>query len=62
VVDTAAGTVTLNGTASRRHTAAADSSPEELFAFAPGRAQLAFRHDAQDTGARMTVRWRAAEW
>ncbi|MFC4503006.1 MULTISPECIES: phage distal tail protein [Streptomyces] len=62
VVDTAAGTVTLNGTASRRHTAAPDSSPEELFAFAPGRAQLAFRPDTYDTGARMTVRWRAAEW
>ncbi|MFF3498589.1 phage distal tail protein [Streptomyces sp. NPDC003247] len=61
-VDTAAGTVTLNGTASRRNTAAADSSPEELFAFEPGRAQLAFRPDTYDTGARMTVRWRAAEW
>ncbi|WP_062641343.1 phage distal tail protein [Streptomyces maremycinicus] len=62
VVDTAAGTVTLNGTASRRHTAAADSSPEELFAFAPGRAQLAFRPDTYGTGAQMTVRWREAEW
>ncbi|WP_432155456.1 phage distal tail protein [Streptomyces sp. bgisy153] len=62
VVDTAAGTVTLNGTASRRHTAAADSSPEELFAFAPGRAQLAFRPDTFGPGARMSVRWRAAEW
>jgi hypothetical protein len=62
VVDTAAGTVTLNGTASRRNTAAADSSPEELFAFEPGRAQLAFRPDTYDTGARMTVRWRGAEW
>ncbi|CAM5699624.1 Phage tail protein OS=Streptomyces aurantiogriseus OX=66870 GN=GCM10010251_13330 PE=4 SV=1 [Streptomyces aurantiogriseus] len=62
VVDTAAGTVTLNGTASRRNTAAADSSPEELFAFEPGRAQLAFRPDTHDPGARMTVRWRAAEW
>ncbi|MEU2281200.1 phage tail protein [Streptomyces sp. NPDC013178] len=62
VVDTAAGTVTLNGTASRRNTAAADSSPEELFAFEPGRAQLAFRPQAHATGARMTVRWRDAEW
>ncbi|MFG2128296.1 phage distal tail protein [Streptomyces sp. NPDC048751] len=62
VVDTAAGTVTLNSTASRRDTAAADSSPEELFAFEPGRAQLAFRPDTFDTGARMTVRWRDAEW
>ena len=62
VVDTAAGTVTLNSTASRRHTAAADSSPEELFAFEPGRAELAFRPDTYDTGAQLSVRWRSAEW
>ena len=62
VVDTAAGTVTLNGNASRRHTAAADSSPEELFAFAPGGTQLAFRPDTHDSAARMTVRWRTADW
>ncbi|WP_037680462.1 phage distal tail protein [Streptomyces griseus] len=62
VIDTAAGTVTLNGTASRRDTAAPDSSPEELFAFEPGRAQLAFRPDTDGAGARMTVRWRDAEW
>ena len=37
VVDTAAGTVTLNDTASRRASATVDSDPEELFAFAPGR-------------------------
>ncbi|MEV7686537.1 phage distal tail protein [Streptomyces bungoensis] len=61
-VDTAAGTVTLNGSASRRHTAAADSSPEELFAVEPGTARLAFRPDSHDDGARMTVRWRAADW
>jgi hypothetical protein len=62
VVDTAAGTVTLNGTASRLDTAATDSGPEELFAFDPGTAQLSFRPDASDTGASMTVRWRSAEW
>lgn len=62
VVDTGAGTVTLNGTASRRHTAAPDSGPEELFTFAPGRAQLAFRPDDFDSGAQMSVRWRSAEW
>lgn len=61
-VDTAAGTVTLNGSASRRHTAAADSSPEELFAVEPGTARLAFRPDGHDDGARMTVRWRTADW
>jgi hypothetical protein len=62
VVDTAAGTVTLNGTASRRHTATADSGPEELFAFEPGQAQLSFRPDTYENDARMTVRWRSAEW
>ncbi|MFI9807616.1 phage distal tail protein [Streptomyces sp. NPDC052301] len=62
VVDTAAGTVTLNGTASRRNTAAADSSPEELFSFRPGGAQLAFRPDSFGAGAQMSVRWRSAEW
>ncbi|MFJ6484007.1 MULTISPECIES: phage distal tail protein [unclassified Streptomyces] len=62
VVDTAAGTVTLNGTASRRHTATADSSPEELFALEPGVAELSFRPDSAAPGAVMTVRWRSAEW
>ncbi|WP_175409941.1 phage tail domain-containing protein [Streptomyces sp. TRM64462] len=61
-VDTAAGTVTLNGTAARRHTAAPDSGPEELFAFGPGRGELAFRPESSEPGARMTVRWRTAEW
>ncbi|MFE6100715.1 phage tail protein [Streptomyces laurentii] len=62
VVDTAAGTVTLNNTASRRHTAMADSSPEELFLLEPGRTELAFRPDSATTDALMTVRWRSAEW
>lgn len=62
VVDTAAGTVTLNNTASRRHTAMADSSPEELFLLEPGRTELAFRPDSATEDALMTVRWRSAEW
>ncbi|MCP3760147.1 phage tail family protein [Streptomyces sp. TBY4] len=62
VVDTAAGTVTLNGNASRRHTATADSGPEELFTFEPGRAELSFRPDTAGPGALMSVRWRSAEW
>ncbi|MET9372973.1 phage tail protein [Streptomyces sp. NPDC003035] len=61
VIDTANGTVTLNGTASRRHTAMADSSPEELFLLEPGRAELSFRPD-DSPEALMTVRWRSAEW
>ncbi|MET9432961.1 phage tail protein [Streptomyces sp. NPDC006551] len=61
-VDTANGTVTLNNTASRRHTAMADSSPEELFLLEPGRTELSFRPDASTPEALMTVRWRSAEW
>ncbi|MGW2016048.1 phage distal tail protein [Streptomyces sp. NPDC001927] len=62
VVDTAAATVMLNGTASRRHTAMADSSPEELFLLEPGRTELSFRPDEATEDALMTVRWRSAEW
>ncbi|MER5208595.1 phage tail protein [Streptomyces sp. NPDC002825] len=62
VVDTANGTVMLNNTASRRHTAMADSSPEELFLLEPGRTELSFRPDAATPEALMTVRWRSAEW
>ncbi|MFB7112981.1 phage tail protein [Streptomyces sp. NPDC056291] len=62
VVDTAAGTVMLNNTASRRHTAMADSSPEELFVLEPGRTELSFRPDESTEDALMTVRWRSAEW
>ncbi|MFI2370550.1 phage distal tail protein [Streptomyces sp. NPDC018833] len=61
-VDTAAGTVMLNNTASRRHTAMADSSPEELFLLEPGRTELSFRPDGANGDALMTVRWRSAEW
>ncbi|MEE1817469.1 phage tail family protein [Streptomyces sp. SP18ES09] len=62
VVDTANGTVTLNNTASRRHTAMADSSPEELFLLEPGRTELSFRPDSATPEALMTIRWRSAEW
>ncbi|MFJ3900437.1 phage distal tail protein [Streptomyces sp. NPDC090025] len=62
VVDTANGSVTLNNSASRRHTAMADSSPEELFLLEPGRTELSFRPDAATPDALMTVRWRSAEW
>ncbi|MEV6326392.1 phage tail protein [Streptomyces sp. NPDC051909] len=61
-VDTANGTVTLNNTASRRHTAMADSSPEELFTLEPGRSELSFRPDSAAPEAVMTVHWRSAEW
>jgi hypothetical protein len=61
-IDAGSGTVTLNGTASRRHTAMADSGPEELFAFEPGRAELSFRPESAGPGAQMGVRWRSADW
>jgi Phage tail protein len=62
VVDTAEGTVVLNGTASRRYAATADSGPEELFTFDPGVSELSFRADVSQPEARMTVTWRSAEW
>ncbi|MCX4982809.1 phage tail domain-containing protein [Streptomyces sp. NBC_00572] len=62
VIDTRAGTVLLNNSASRLHTAMADSSPEELFVLDPGRTELSFRPDEATEDALMTVRWRSAEW
>ncbi|MGW6459290.1 phage distal tail protein [Streptomyces sp. NPDC055078] len=62
-VDTAEGTVIFNGTASRRHTAAVGSAPEELFTLAPGVSQLSFRARDGDSGAALaTVSWRSADW
>lgn len=63
VVDTAEGTVTFNGTASRRHTATPGSAPEEAFALPPGTSQLSFRAGAGEARlAIATVSWRSAEW
>ncbi len=64
VVDTAEGTVTLNGTASRLYTATARSVPEQSFALWPGTADLAFRAapDSSDPAASVAVRWRSAYW
>ncbi|MFF9341658.1 phage distal tail protein [Streptomyces sp. NPDC014773] len=61
-VDTRAGTVTLNNSASRLHTAMADSTPEELFVLEPGRSDLSFRPEEGTKESQMTVRWRSAEW
>ncbi|MFE5673836.1 hypothetical protein ACFQ7B_00400 [Streptomyces erythrochromogenes] len=63
-VDTADGTVLLNGLASRLYTATPQSAPEELFTLAPGATPLTFRA-APGTGsptASVTVRYRAAYW
>ncbi|MEV7673407.1 phage tail protein [Streptomyces sp. NPDC088752] len=61
-IDTRAGTVMLNNSASRLHTAMADSTPEELFVVDPGRSELSFRPEEGTADALMTVRWRSAEW
>ncbi|MCG7528923.1 phage tail family protein, partial [Streptomyces sp. OfavH-34-F] len=64
VVDTHAGTVTLNGTASRLHTASARSVPEQTFTLAPGTTPLMFRAapGSTDPAASVVVRYRAAYW
>ncbi|WP_437034499.1 phage distal tail protein [Streptomyces sp. enrichment culture] len=64
VVDTRAGTVTLNGTASRIYTATSRSVPEQTYALAPGTTNLTFRAapGSSDPAASVTVRWRSAYW
>ncbi|WP_371652502.1 MULTISPECIES: phage distal tail protein [unclassified Streptomyces] len=64
IVDTAAGTVTLNGSASRLYTVSARSVPEQLFAFPPGATNLAFRAapGSSDPRATATLRYRSAYW
>ncbi|MFC9649201.1 phage distal tail protein [Streptomyces sp. NPDC056937] len=62
--DTDAGTVLLNGTASRLYTAALGSAPEQLFQLGSGGTELAFRSDdtTSDARASATVLWRDAHW
>lgn len=64
LVDTANGTVTLNGSASRLYTATRSSTPEQAFAFPPGATDLAFRAapGSSDSRASATVRFRSAYW
>lgn len=63
-VDTEAGTVLLNGTASRLYTATSQSAPEQLFQLEPGGTGLAFHSDdtTPDPRAAAEVRWRDAHW
>ncbi|KWT60618.1 phage tail protein [Streptomyces albus subsp. albus] len=63
-VDCAAGTVMLNGSASRLYTATRSSVPEQTFTVEPGSNPIAFRADmtAYDPRASVTVRWRNAFW
>ncbi|MEU5136690.1 phage distal tail protein [Streptomyces californicus] len=64
VVDTQAGTVTLNSTASRLYTATSRSVPEQTFTFPPGTTPLMFRAapGSNDPAASVAVRYRAAYW
>ncbi|WP_327368720.1 phage distal tail protein [Streptomyces sp. NBC_01217] len=64
VVDTRAGTVTLNGTASRLYTVTARSVPEQTFTLAPGTTDLLFRAapESSDPAASALVRYRPAYW
>ncbi|MEU7163144.1 hypothetical protein AB0A70_00590 [Streptomyces morookaense] len=64
LVDTAAGTVTLNGTASRLYTVTNRSTPEQLFTLPPGTTDYAFRAAPGSTNPRAacSIRWRSAYW
>lgn len=64
VVDTRAGTVTLNGSASRLYTATAQSVPEKTFTLPPETtSSFMFRADPDsDPAASVTVRYRSAFW
>ncbi|MGI5528808.1 phage distal tail protein [Streptomyces syringium] len=63
-IDTNAGTVMLNDSASRIHTATAWSTPEQLFQLEPGSTALAFRAapGPVDPAASVAVTWRNAHW
>lgn len=63
-VDTAAGTVLLNGSASRIYTATGRSAPERTFALPPGPSDMTFRAapGSDDPDASVTLRWRHAWW
>ncbi|QMP84116.1 minor tail protein [Streptomyces phage Alderaan] len=62
VVDTRAGTVTLNGAASRLYTATTRSVPEQAFTLAPGTTSLSYRAETHSATARCAIEWRAAYW
>ncbi|MFG7941183.1 phage distal tail protein [Streptomyces cacaoi] len=64
VVDTAAGTVLLNGGPSRIYTATPRSVPEGTFVLAPGTSAFTFRAapGSTDPRASATLRWRSAYW
>lgn len=63
-VDTAAGTVVLNGTANRLYSATTRSMPEQSLALDPGVSGFIFRAapGSTDPRASCTMRWRSAYW
>ncbi|SDJ74413.1 phage distal tail protein [Streptomyces indicus] len=62
VIDTQAGTVTLNDTAPRLYTATARSTPEQAFTLPPGDSLLTFRAAEFNPNGALTVLWRSAYW
>ncbi|MET9690137.1 hypothetical protein ABZY81_16945 [Streptomyces sp. NPDC006514] len=64
LVDTSAGTVTLNGDAGPLHTATARSALEHLYTLPPGPSSLLFRAAPGpiDPRASISLRWRSAYW
>ncbi|NGO71444.1 phage tail protein [Streptomyces sp. SB3404] len=62
VIDTREGTVTLNDTAPRLHTATPRSTPEQACILPPGASLISFRAaEFNDAGA-LTISWRSAWW
>ncbi|MGW3057680.1 phage distal tail protein [Streptomyces goshikiensis] len=62
-VDTLAGSVVLNGGASRLYSVSSRSVPEQTFTLAPGITPLAFRAAPEsEPTATVTVRFRSAYW
>ncbi|WP_405408895.1 phage distal tail protein [Streptomyces decoyicus] len=62
VIDTRAGTVTLNDTAPRLDDATARSTPEQAFTLPPAASLLSFRAEEFNDAGALTVLWRSAWW
>ena len=62
VIDCAAGTVVLNGAASRRADLTAGSAPVASITLPPGPSTLLFRASSSPGGATLTTTWRGASW
>ncbi|MEO3851760.1 phage tail protein [Streptomyces sp. B8F3] len=62
VIDTRAGTVTLNDTADRLYTATARSMPEQALTLPPGPSVITFRAAEFNPFGALAVLWRSAYW